>query len=914
MATELTPRELTAELAALKRQLADQDEVVQRALSIASHHAPEHFFEGNDALRPHIAVRLNSGATEVGRRPRLNFLDTETGEWTLAEGTTEGEDEIDISLKATGGGFGVCYDYLVMSGWTGTEGQTITIPDSTETFKVYSTIQAPIDDAVSDASSGKTYSIGICPGTYAENLTWPTTAITGIFLHGYDFISEDNFGEVYINPSSGHAITVTGNPKLISAENIVFGGQAGSSSINHVSGINWSGQFTHCEFRRSITNVDFTAMHFAHCKFASDVSLASVDDVYFHDCKFSDILDMKTNGSGVDNVTVDQCVFLGSNARILLGQRASNVIISANQFTTSGATANSRVEITPDIGDPLHHISIIGNAFTTGPLTNGQEILLDTSASSSNIWGVTITANTFSDAFTGSGLTDTCHIRLKGNSSGDIFGIVIANNVFGANNAQLDHIEDAGGFTVIGTFVEESVFGPSGRHNVVKYKITDGANNLFIPSSSDETGLPGSGRVSVEAHAILDGDVHTDSAADVVTRGSVIAANSTPAWDELVLGANHLFLGSDGADVLYRTVGWDVLLEPTGSSDAARIQTAIDAGSRKILLLDGTWDVSDQNVTFATGTEIVGQSRKATILDFGTTAFFQFLMAADTFVGNATVANAPTSASAPPIQTLAGYTMVWNIDFSSTSGSGLAIGRSTSARAHIINCIFQGLPDAAVGQIEIDAPRFAIIQNCGFLGAASSGAAIFNRHPATASEFFPRPNVVITGCYGTTNCGDGWLDDGGSARETTFSIVGNSIAQAGANAPFAIDISNAIALISGNSFIVPTGQATAAAMINVSGGKVMIENNRLDANSTRTDIIDISTGGHSVLGNLIRGTSTNAIHLTAGNNSVIGGNNCPSGDIRIAGGSTGHVVALNSVNAVVGDATLNQIGLNVTGA
>ena len=95
----------------------------------------------------------------------------------------------------------------------------------------YTTIQAAIDDAVADGNAGKTYSLGICPGTYNENLIWPTTAITGIFLHGYDFISHDNFGEVYINPTIGHAIEVTGNPKLISAENIVFGGQAGSSSI-----------------------------------------------------------------------------------------------------------------------------------------------------------------------------------------------------------------------------------------------------------------------------------------------------------------------------------------------------------------------------------------------------------------------------------------------------------------------------------------------------------------------------------------------------------------------------------------------------------------------------------------------------------------------------------------------------------
>ncbi len=411
-----------------------------------------------------------------------------------------------ITVDAAGG-VGFCYDYHVDVDYIGTEGAVVAISESTHTFKRFSTIQGAIDDAVADGQSGKTYSLGICPGTYRENIIWPSSPdqITGIFMHGFDFISHDNFGEVYIAPITGDVIQVTGNPKLIAAENIVFGTPISGDSINHISGINWAGQFTHCEFRGSITGADFTDMHFAHCKFDSDVSPGDIHDVYFHDCKFSNILDLKTNvggGGGADNVTVNQCVFLGANARILLGQGATNILIEANQFTTSGATANSRVELTPDTGDPLHHVTIRGNAFTTGPLVGGQEILLDTSASSSNIWSVVIEGNTFSDVHAASGLDDTCHVRLKGNSAGDIFGIVFANNVMGATNAQTGHIELGGGFTVIGDYVEESVFGPSGRHNVVKYKITNGVNNLFIPESSDETGSPGSGATALTPFVI----------------------------------------------------------------------------------------------------------------------------------------------------------------------------------------------------------------------------------------------------------------------------------------------------------------------------------------------------------------------------------------------------------------------------
>lgn len=55
-------------------------------------------------------------------------------------------------------------------------------------------------------------------------------------------------------------------------------------------------------------------------------------------------------------------------------------------------------------------------------------------------------------------------------------------------------------------------------------------------------------------HAILDGAVHTDSVADGVTRGSLIYGNSTPKWDELVVGGADTFLRTDGTDVAWSTI------------------------------------------------------------------------------------------------------------------------------------------------------------------------------------------------------------------------------------------------------------------------------------------------------------------------------------------------------------------------
>jgi len=56
-------------------------------------------------------------------------------------------------------------------------------------------------------------------------------------------------------------------------------------------------------------------------------------------------------------------------------------------------------------------------------------------------------------------------------------------------------------------------------------------------------------------HALLDGGtVHTDTALDGVTRGSLIYGNVTPAWDELVIGAAARLLRSDGVDASWAQV------------------------------------------------------------------------------------------------------------------------------------------------------------------------------------------------------------------------------------------------------------------------------------------------------------------------------------------------------------------------
>lgn len=51
-------------------------------------------------------------------------------------------------------------------------------------------------------------------------------------------------------------------------------------------------------------------------------------------------------------------------------------------------------------------------------------------------------------------------------------------------------------------------------------------------------------------HALLDGSVHDDTVADVVTKGSLVAGNATPAWKELAVGSNDQVLTADSAQAL----------------------------------------------------------------------------------------------------------------------------------------------------------------------------------------------------------------------------------------------------------------------------------------------------------------------------------------------------------------------------
>lgn len=144
--------------------------------------------------------------------------------------------------------------------------------------------------------------------------------------------------------------------------------------------------------------------------------------------------------------------------------------------------------------------------------------------------------------------------------------------------------------------------------------ITDG---LGVLSFADVNAVAGT-------HKLLS-ITHTDASGDDVTRGSIIYGNSTPAWDELDIGAANTFLSSDGTDVAWGaidisdstnlavtapvtladdTIGWDPTLIDNTTWDAGTLASI--AWTWNLTAGDPTITFGDNLVTFDTVVTVEG--------------------------------------------------------------------------------------------------------------------------------------------------------------------------------------------------------------------------------------------------------------------------------------------------------------------
>ena len=122
-----------------------------------------------------------------------------------------------------------------------------------------------------------------------------------------------------------------------------------------------------------------------------------------------------------------------------------------------------------------------------------------------------------------------------------------AANIGSASDPDAIAIAAGGEVTLSQTLILSDVVNAG--EDVDKFLVLDGSNNVDYRTGAEVLSDIG----ALGAHALLDGSTNNDTVAQDVTRGSIIYGNSTPAWDELTIGAADTFLGSDGTDVSYRT-------------------------------------------------------------------------------------------------------------------------------------------------------------------------------------------------------------------------------------------------------------------------------------------------------------------------------------------------------------------------
>ncbi|KKM18048.1 hypothetical protein LCGC14_1669620, partial [marine sediment metagenome] len=426
-------------------------------------------------------------------------------------------------------------------------------------------------------TAGKTFSIGVCPATYNESISWPNSTAgntySALLIRGLGASdSHDDFDQVYWSTNQAGVSPIeldATNPVGMQIENIVFNAVGGQPAIDWSAGINLSGHAINCEFRDPV-EMETAGFWFHHCLFSADFDGEDSDDVFFIDCKFGTNAGIDLSSDTFSGVTVIGCDFVGGTSPKIQLTAGAVMNIIGNTFT--GSNVNDCISIDTDTTvSQVHDIVISGNLFTYRMATNGALIRLtsDTGVSAGEIWNVGITGNTFTDLFTSGQSATTAWVKITGNANNKIFGIIVADNTFGANSSQGDTIEDRSGWTVLADYLERSVLGPNTLVGKVKYEVTNGANNLIIPASADDNGPGDSGALPTDEHNLLDGSSHPDTAADALTRGSLIAGNATPAWDELLIGGSARLLQSDGSDPSWIAVSGDITIAAGGAVTVA---------------------------------------------------------------------------------------------------------------------------------------------------------------------------------------------------------------------------------------------------------------------------------------------------------------------------------------------------------
>ncbi len=434
-------------------------------------------------------------------------------------------------------------DFIVDANWAGAQGQVKTTVTGS-TVRLYTTIQGAIDAADADNAPRTIY---IIAGTYAENLTIPATfSSSAHHLH----IFGESRRRVTVAPATGNALVIASGSPVFHITDIQLQGASGSFSVKGTA-TNISAEFADCRFTRKVS-ADFAGTYFRRSSFDEgyqvDSSLGHTPStVYFTDCDFTGT---STWAGQIEQHYFENCEWGAAADVIVSTGTLDGVFFDSCVFDTSGAVATKFTKN----GGSCADLSFVDCDFGI-PAVNGNIYLQKTSGCN----GIRVTGCNFAHS---AGSTNP-YIKATKPLIGDAVweGVEVVGNNFqraGSGN----YIEDDGGIGITGEF-KDSVFGPNtppcfdiefGSDSVAP-NMYFGCGTVSGGGASTVTEVPGT---SIVAHNILDGGTaHLDSAADTVSRGSLIvgiSGSSTVLWDELVIGPSNSWLFSNGVDASWQYI------------------------------------------------------------------------------------------------------------------------------------------------------------------------------------------------------------------------------------------------------------------------------------------------------------------------------------------------------------------------